>query len=994
MQPKKTLKAKLLFTIILLCGAMLSAQNIQLSVQSGHSAKILDAKFSPNGKLVATAGADHNIVVWEIRSGRQLMVLTGHKDAVNEIDFHPNGMLLASASDDSTVRIWSLREARQVEKVDDYEYPVKTIRFGHDGERLITTGMLIRIMDFPVNSYYELDLIARHAYDALAVYGDTIAFGGHREGITEIFSLTDTAAIGRHPFHATHLEFSPNGTELFGSSYYARLAAWKVGSDRHRSATGKNSLNGYTSVAVNEDYFCAGDQDGIVKVFDRKTWDPVQTLKAHSREITALDISDNGRYLVSTGEDGLIIVWEVYQGQIVKVFSQNAGKINCIEFTEDGNHLIYAYGHGMVRDWNLESNDIRSAKLTHSKVRVHNNWNFSVHKIHSIEDSIIKFGLLETRRSEEDEKVLIRVKQYDLAWDERTNELTPDEMRKSESHLMRSYFKEIRHNRVPTPTFFLDTTMSYHEDKKRGLRAEIEGEELVVSKIGSGEEVFRIETGHTDLVTSVRFNPKHPYLATASWDGLVKLWDLSTGKMISALGAYGEKDFIFIDSENHYFASKGALNKIAFRIGLKAFSFEQFDLNFNRPDIVLSQLPYVRKEAIINFRRAYEKRLQKLGIKKSDLAIDLNIPNLKLELPEQLDVKDGKLKFSAVASDKNHRLHRLHVLVNGVPEYGKHGKEISGYELTEEIELQLNPGINEVEVFVKNDRGKSSFKEGFQALSREKETAPDLYVIAIGASKFKQNEFDLDYAEKDARDISDNFRHHRKFGEIKTELLVNEQVTVENVVQLRKFMEPAGVNDVILLFAAGHGLLDTALNYYFASHDVDFNDPSSRGIPYETFDELMDQTKSRRKVMFLDACHSGEIDKDEVELASADKAVKGEVKFRNVGTTVKQKDGHEISAFELSKTLFADMRADNGSTVVSSSRGGEFAMEGKDWNNGVFTYCLLKGIDSKDADLNGDRRIMLSELQAYLLGEVGRVTGGMQTPTSRTENLINDFRIW
>jgi hypothetical protein len=69
-------------------------------------------------------------------------------------------------------------------------------------------------------------------------------------------------------------------------------------------------------------------------------------------------------------------------------------------------------------------------------------------------------------------------------------------------------------------------------------------------------------------------------------------------------------------------------------------------------------------------------------------------------------------------------------------------------------------------------------------------------------------------------------------------------------------------------------------------------------------------------------------------------------------------------------------------------------LEGAEWKNGVFTYCLLSGLKNKKADLNQDGKVMLSELQKYLKEQVPKVTNGRQQPTSRVENLSVDFRIW
>ena len=121
----------------------------------------------------------------------------------------------------------------------------------------------------------------------------------------------------------------------------------------------------------------------------------------------------------------------------------------------------------------------------------------------------------------------------------------------------------------------------------------------------------------------------------------------------------------------------------------------------------------------------------------------------------------------------------------------------------------------------------------------------------------------------------------------------------------------------------------------------------------------------------------------------------GNVKFRNAGVGVRNKKALGMyNTNEIMKDVFADIRKGTGSTVVSSAGATEFAFEGKSWSNGLFTYCLLKGIKDKEADLNNDKMIVLSELQEYIRKNVTSLSGGMQVPNARLENISMDFRVW
>ena len=226
-------------------------------------------------------------------------------------------------------------------------------------------------------------------------------------------------------------------------------------------------------------------------------------------------------------------------------------------------------------------------------------------------------------------------------------------------------------------------------------------------------------------------------------------------------------------------------------------------------------------------------------------------------------------------------------------------------------------------------------------------------------------------------------------------LLRDEDVKKDVTNEIAEFLSDAEIDDQVILFIAGHGVLDQDLNYVLATHDMDFRNPAEKGIPYERIEEILDNLKPLKKVLLLDACHGGEIDKDDVSLTFDNKSNEddGAIKFRSVGNSVNKKMGLN-SAFDLSKQLFIDMRKGTGATVISSSGGFEFAIEGDEWNNGLFTYCLLKGLKDEKADIDRDGNIFLSELQAYVIKEVSSLSNNQQIPTSRRANDLMNIRIW
>lgn len=120
-----------------------------------HESRVLALDFSPDGKLLATAGGEPTrsgeLKLWEV--GKGLLARSQeslHSDTVFAVRFSPDGTKLASAAADKFLKVTSVSDGKLLRSFEGHTHHVMAVDWKSDGKQLVSGGAdsVIKVWDF------------------------------------------------------------------------------------------------------------------------------------------------------------------------------------------------------------------------------------------------------------------------------------------------------------------------------------------------------------------------------------------------------------------------------------------------------------------------------------------------------------------------------------------------------------------------------------------------------------------------------------------------------------------------------------------------------------------------------------------------------------------------------------------------------------------------------------------------------------------------------
>ena len=416
MFPRKSLLsiASSMFVLLILQNYSAFGEDLPLEVivQGGHTTYVDAVALSPDGKYLVTGSQDKTAKLWQVSTGREIKTFSGHSNWVTSIAFTPNGKYVVTGSRDNTAKLWDVttgKEIRTFADLSERSLGIKSVAITSDGQYLVTGSGSYqkgkvgggRAILWSIETGREIRRFGgyKQAVGAVAISpDDKYLAAGSEDGRAILWNMftgeefrTLSAGDRSTGIYISSATFSPDGKYVLIAGHSSDGSA-PGRAELFDVATGTQIGTFYASHPIDRPYAApptasftpdskhlavgggggtlAKGYYGYVYFWTIDTGEKIQTIQGHSRYITSLAFSPDGKYLVTGSQDKTAILWDRSTDKEIRTFkghSELRSAVEAVSFSTDGNYIVTGSEDGAVELWNLPTGKRTRTLVAHAK---------------------------------------------------------------------------------------------------------------------------------------------------------------------------------------------------------------------------------------------------------------------------------------------------------------------------------------------------------------------------------------------------------------------------------------------------------------------------------------------------------------------------------------------------------------------------------------------------------------------------------------------------
>ncbi len=922
----------------------------------------------------------------------------GHMAVIRGLAFTPDGKFIVSASEDKVIRVWNWRKGVTVRTIRGQSGPgpegkIYAMALSPDGRWLAAGGWMdkltaslpccgdIRLYDLASGEIEALLKGHTSVVDGLAFSPDSkmlISGGGESDAI--IWDVEQGRLIHRLKGHRAVIYavgFTPDGSRAVTGSYDSTLRLWSVADGALiKEMTEHGDKVSALTVSPKDGNIASGDRSGDIRLWDGKTGALIKVFAKQDSGIGSLRFSPDGNLLISTCGNGPPcaaepqIVWDVASGKRRLQPKKHGNVVSASAFMPDGSLVATASSLGDIQVWDPKSGETK-AVLKGTGLQ---SWavGFSADG-RSIgwgntfsQESATERGPLETalRWPGADAALAgpepvtspegwVRAKASSGAWSlaHRRGSADGNIREAGVLDILKDGAAQASVTRGST-NGFQHLAYSFTPDGKEIVSGGANG---VLAAYGLDGKKLGDFVGHEGDIWAVSPSPDGRYLVSGGADQTVRLWSLKTRELLATFFRGEDGEWVIWTPEGFYAGSPGADKIVGWQVNqgmdkaARYITAGQLRKALHRPDLVAAKIAGDPDGLV---REAVAKLNIDVLIKQAQAPQVAILSPADGAKAQEFD-EDGKTRVriavAARVTDGGCGIGKISFRLNGQVVSSAYGALMLDQDgtLTRAFDL-ANPDTT-VEVVAEDKDGKVESLPAsitVHADAKALQGVPDLYVLAIGATKYRDTRNRLPLAVNDAETLAETLKaagmgYYRHPPIVKT--LFDDEVTAEKVgAAFAELARQVKASDVFVFYIAGHGkTLRAEGDYYFLPPDIEGfseTDIERQGFGPKQLSAWFETIPALKSIWIFDTCESGSAERIQAFRA------------RDAG---------------LDDAALQRLKDATGRTIFMAAGEEQSAIEGYH-NHGVFTYALLEGL----AKAGNTNQVQLFDLADYVTSRV------------------------